>query len=104
MSNVLVTGASGFLGSRLVARLATNHRVVALSRSPVEGASIDVNGSFTSATDLGTLDAYPIDTVVHLAATTGGSSEEDALDINVSGTRRLLRYCVDRGITRFVLA
>jgi len=104
MSNVLVTGASGFLGSRLVARLATNHRVVALSRSPVEGASIDVNGSFTSATDLGTLDAHPIDTVVHLAATTGGSSEEDALDINVSGTRRLLRYCVDRGITRFVLA
>jgi nucleoside-diphosphate-sugar epimerase len=104
MSNVLVTGASGFLGSRLVARLATDHRVVALSRSPVEGAAIDVNGSFTSATDLGTLDAYPIDTVVHLAATTGGSSEEDALDINVSGTRRLLRYCVDRGITRFVLA
>jgi nucleoside-diphosphate-sugar epimerase len=104
MRTVLVTGASGFLGSRLVARLATGSRVVALSRQRVEGAATTVTGSFTSAADLAALDVHPIDTVVHLAATTGGSSEEDALDINVSGTRRLLRYCVDRGITRFVLA
>jgi nucleoside-diphosphate-sugar epimerase len=104
MSNVLVTGASGFLGSRLVARLADRHHVVALSRSPVEGAAVTVTGSFTSAADLAELDAHPIDTVVHLAAATGGSSEEDALEVNVIGSRRLLRYCVDRGITRFVLA
>jgi len=104
MSNVLVTGASGFLGLRLVARLSDTCRVIALSRSPVDGAAVAVDGSFTSATDLARLDAEPIDTVVHLAATTGGSSEEEALDVNVSGTRRLLRYCVDRGITRFVLA
>jgi len=104
MSNVLVTGASGFVGSRLVAGLTNTHRVVALTRSPVERAAVAVNGTFTSPADLARLDAHPIDTVVHLAATTGGSSEEDALDINVSGTRRLLRYCVDRGITRFVLA
>jgi len=104
MGNVLVTGASGFLGSRLVARLADTHRVVALSRSPVEHAAVAVDGSFTDLADLARLDEHPIDTVVHLAATTGGSTEEGALDVNVSGTRRFLRYCVDRGITRFVLA
>lgn len=104
MSNVLVTGASGFLGSLLVARLADTHRVIALSRSTVEHAAAAVEGTFTSSADLARLDEHPIDTVVHLAATTGGSSEQDALDINVSGTRRFLRYCVDRGITRFVLA
>jgi nucleoside-diphosphate-sugar epimerase len=104
MNNVLVTGASGFLGSRLLARLAADHRLVALSRNPVDGAAVSVTGAFTSAADLAGLDAHPIDTVVHLAAATGGSSEEDALDVNVSGTRRLLRYCVDRGVTRFVLA
>lgn len=104
MSNVLVTGASGVLGARLVARLAPDHRVVALSRRPVVGAAVAVDGTFTSATDLARLDQHPIDTVVHLAATTGGSAEEAALDVNVSGTRRLLRYCVDRGISRFVLA
>lgn len=104
MSNVLVTGASGFLGSRLVTRLADTHHVVALSRSPVEDAAVAVAGIFTSVASLGRLDEHPIDIVVHLAAATGGSSEEDALDVNVSGTRRLLRYCVDRGISRFVLA
>jgi len=103
MSNVLVTCASGFLGSRLVTRLADTHRVVALSHSPVEHAAVAVGGTFTSAADLARLDVHRIDTV-HLAAATGGSSEEDALGINVSGTRRLLRYCIDRGFTRFVLA
>lgn len=104
MRNVLVTGASGFLGSRLVARLATSHRIVALSRRPVDGVAVGVDGSFASLDDLARLDPHPLDTVVHLAATTGGSTEEGALDVNVVGTRRLLRYCIDRGITRFVVA
>jgi nucleoside-diphosphate-sugar epimerase len=44
------------------------------------------------------------DTVIHLAAETGGCSEEDGLNVNVVGTRRLLRSSIDRGIKRFVLA
>jgi UDP-glucose 4-epimerase len=104
VSTVLVTGASGFLGSRLVSRLQGPHAVVALSRSAVTGAEVVVNGSFASIDDLRLLDAHPIDVVVHLAAATGGSSEDDGIDVNVVGTRRLLRYGLDRGIRRFVLA
>lgn len=35
---------------------------------------------------------------------TGGCSEEDGLAINVLGTRRLIRYALDRGCRKFVLA
>jgi UDP-glucose 4-epimerase len=61
-----------------------------------------VQGDFTA--DLARLDEYPIDAVVHLAAETGGATEEAALAVNVQGTRRLLRYLADRGVTRFVIA
>lgn len=61
-------------------------------------------GDFTSATDLARLDDHEIDAVVHLAAETGGTTEESGLAVNVLGTRRLLRYLADRGVKRFVVA
>ena len=50
------------------------------------------------------LDGWPLDVAVHLGAVTGGSSEADAIGVNVAGTRTLLRYLVDRGVKRIVLA
>jgi nucleoside-diphosphate-sugar epimerase len=104
MSTVLVTGASGFIGSRLVSRLASRHHVVALSRKPVQGARTAIAGDFSSFENLRQLDVHPIDAVVHLAGEVGGTSEEAGLSTNVLGTRRLLRYLSDRGCRKFVLA
>lgn len=104
MSRVLITGASGFIGSRLVARLAPDHRVIAMSRKPCVGAQVQVLGDFSSFESLRQLDAHPIDAVVHLAGEVGGTSEEAGLSTNVLGTRRLLRYLSDRGCRKFVLA
>ncbi|HZX02866.1 NAD(P)-dependent oxidoreductase [Kribbella sp.] len=104
MSVILVTGASGFVGSRLVKELAVGNTVVALSRSPVAGEVIAVTGDFTAPESLARLDDYPIDAVVHLAGVTGAAAEEEAITVNVAGTRRLLRYLIDRGTRRFVLA
>ena len=36
MSTILVTGASGFIGSALSAALAADHQVIAMSRSTVD--------------------------------------------------------------------
>ena len=104
MSVILVTGASGFVGSRLVEKLAGTTTVVSLSRSPVAGDVVSVEGDFTSLESLAQLDRYTIDVCIHLAGVTGAASEEDAIAVNVAGTRRMLRYLIDRGTSRFVLA
>lgn len=104
MSTVLVTGASGFIGSRLVSRLVPRHHVVAISRKPAQGAQTVIAGDFSSFESLRQLDAHQIDAVVHLAGEVGGTSEEAGLSTNVLGTRRLLRYLSDRGCRKFVLA
>lgn len=103
----LITGASGFIGRALAARLSVEQQVICLSRNkPSNGhdAGAFVRGEFHSFEDLRQLDAFSIGCAVHLAAVTGGSSEEDALTINVGGTRRLIRYLADRGCRKFVMA
>jgi len=105
MSTILVTGATGFLGSRLTAALAGRHRVLALTRAKrISGDAVHVRGAFSSFEDLRALDAHTLDAAVHLAAVTGGCTEEETLAVNVDGTRRLLRYLLDRGCRRIVLA
>jgi len=69
----------------------------------VEGVTA-IRGDFTSPDDLRELDAYEIDALIHLAAVTSGGTEEEQLGVNVLGTRRLLRYLIDRGCKKFVLA
>ena len=104
MSTILVTGASGFIGKALAASLAEKHDVVCMSRrSP--GLDLPyVRGNFGAFEDLRQLDAYDIDVVVHLAAVTGGCLERDGILVNVEGTRCLMRYLMDRGCRKFVMA
>lgn len=106
MPTILITGASGFIGSHLVRSLENEHTVIALQRRRPAGESKAqvVRGEFHSFEDLRKLDGFKIDILVHLAATVGGCSEEDGLGVNVVGTRRLMRYLIDRGTCRFVLA
>jgi nucleoside-diphosphate-sugar epimerase len=101
---ILVTGASGFIGQHLVEQLTANHSVVSLSRNKATEQAVFVKGAFDRFEDLRLLDAYTFNLVVHLAAVTGGCSEEDGLAVNVQGTRRLYRYLLDRGCRKFITA
>lgn len=117
MSTILITGASGFVGKALAVELARDHAVVCMSRSrpnvdlpwverqPHAPAGISwVRGDFGMFEDLRRLDPYPIDVVVHLGAVTGGCLERDGMLVNVEGTRCLMRYLIDKGCKKFVMA
>jgi UDP-glucose 4-epimerase len=104
MSTILVTGASGFIGQALAAALAERHEVICMSRRDPRLGLSWVRGFFGAFEDLRQLDQTPLDGVVHLAAVTGGCLERDGLLVNVEGTRCLMRYFLDRGVRKFVLA
>lgn len=104
MSTILVTGASGFIGKALAASLAAKHNVVCMSRSDPGLDLPTIRGNFDAFEDLRQLDGYQFDAVVHLAAVTGGCLERDGILVNVEGTRCLMRYLMDRGCRKFVMA
>jgi nucleoside-diphosphate-sugar epimerase len=104
MGNVLITGASGFIGRALAARLARDYGVVCMSRRNPGLELPWVRGEFGTFEDLRQLDEQPVDAVVHLGAVTGGCLERDGILVNVEGTRCLMRYLMDRGCEKFVMA
>jgi len=104
LSTILVTGASGFIGKSLNRKLAENHQVICLSRKDPGLELPWVKGAFASFEDLTQIDSYQIDILVHLGAVTGGMTERDCILVNVEGTRCLMRYLINRGCKKYVLA
>ncbi|GGG59692.1 NAD-dependent epimerase/dehydratase family protein [Paenibacillus radicis (ex Gao et al. 2016)] len=107
--HILITGATGFIGQRLIEHLGNGHDITVMSRSAIEGIGRikvrQIIGSFDQPDTLRKLDSIPVvDAVIHLAAVTGGSDEEEALAVNVAGTRRLYRYLLDHGCRKFITA
>jgi nucleoside-diphosphate-sugar epimerase len=105
-TRALVTGASGFIGSRLLERLTdTGVRARALIRDGLlahrtsSPACEFVRGDVTEPASLTTALA-DCQVVFHCAW--GGSSLEDARRINVQGTRNLIEAAAQAGVRRVV--
>ena len=101
---ILVTGASGLLGSSVAAALASaGHTVTTLQRRPSGvGGVRDIAASITDAAAVAEAVAGQ-QAVVHLAAKvsmTGDPADFEA--INITGTRTLLSAAQDAGVSRFV--
>ncbi len=106
MTRVVVSGATGFLGAHLCARLkAQGCDVLALGRDADRGAALGVP---FEALDLAELSAvrswHSADAFVHAAALSSAWGPREAFErANVTGTRNALTMAKTLGVKRFVL-
>jgi nucleoside-diphosphate-sugar epimerase len=106
--NLLITGATGKVGSRLAKHLALRgDRVRALVRDPARAAGLREAGVELAQGDL--LDEASlaaavrgIDTVVHCAAFFRGATPEQAHAVNDLGTQHLARAAKEAAVRRFI--
>ena len=102
MSRVLVTGATGFIGSHLVeALIGRGDAVRCLVRSPQRAASLAtagaelVAGSLDDDTAIGSALAN-VGTVYHLAGLTRALTGDEMFRVNEGGTARLMAACAEQ--------
>src|SRR6185437_8735690 len=109
MAGAFVTGGSGFVGGRLIARLrGEGHSVRALARSPASAERVRSLGAEAVSGELGDIasmraGAEGCELAFHAAASLGDwGRREDFERGNVEGTRNALDACAEAGVRRFV--
>jgi len=108
-ANVLVTGATGFLGGRLARKLRdSGFEVIAIGRNADAGVKLVTDGIRFEQVDLSDPDRTKkickgIDTVFHCAAFSSlWGAYRDFYTHNVEATRHLLNACIHHHIRRMV--
>jgi nucleoside-diphosphate-sugar epimerase len=112
MSKIFVTGASGFVGSRLLGALRRRGDSIAvLDRSGSIREKLNPGASpgnvETVSADLLQPELYDealrrSDLVIHLAALTGRATEREHIRINAQGTEILLERCERAGVRKIL--
>lgn len=105
---IMVTGASGFIGSWVVDRLlATGHEVSVLALPETVAQIRQQNRIAITPGDLEQLDILSsalasVETVVHIAGLVPPSPAEELQRVNVDGTQSLLNACIGMRVPHFV--
>jgi nucleoside-diphosphate-sugar epimerase len=114
VTNILVTGANGFIGRSLCPELLNRGYAVRSAVRSLQSLSRDLDNTEKVAvgdisSDTGWQDALSgIDVVIHLAGRahvmheTAGEPETEFLKVNVSGAKRLALQAASAGVKRFV--
>lgn len=106
---IFLTGATGFIGGRIIERLGADHEVCALVRTPARAGHLEEKGVRLQAGDLGDRAALAAgmegcEAVIHGAAhyELGPVDQAAMTRANVDGTRRVLEAAREAGIERIV--
>jgi len=111
--NILITGGSGFLGSRIVEEFLTTESplkpktVKVYDKKDFEGPRLEeivfIKGDVRDY-DLLQLACEDVDIIIHCAAIIdwGTKSRKEVLDVNVNGTENVIKICEKKGIQHLV--
>ncbi|MHA2024276.1 MAG: NAD-dependent epimerase/dehydratase family protein [Candidatus Thorarchaeota archaeon] len=106
---ILVTGATGFLGGRIISKLLEEeHQVVGMVRSTsnTEGLPKEVEIKEADLFDIASLEeaVRGVDAVIHFAAYFDfyPRDEELMFKVNIEGTKNLMNACVGTDVERFI--
>lgn len=116
IKNILITGATGFIGSHVAERFLDNkkYRVVLISRKEKDYKNINdlkrkgakvFEGNFFDRNLLKNIFAeISVDYVVHIAALRGGGKGTGSLyrTVNVTGTESLLEFSLENKVNKFI--
>lgn len=114
--NILVTGATGFIGRHLVKKLVDSNRysVVAISRSHEKVKKLEKlalkaqKADITIKADLDKLNKFPIDIIIHCAASVESlvslrSKNQKILNkINIEGTENICKLAIELGVEKVI--
>ncbi|MCD4721337.1 MAG: NAD(P)-dependent oxidoreductase [Desulfobacula sp.] len=116
---ILVTGASGFLGSALCVDLSRDHKIIGLHRRPLpeklkkatplvqwEKSEVEDRDCIDWIFTQNALKGRPIDYVIHFAAYVGFKKkwQDEHSDTNVIGTRNIIEAASNAGVKRILFA
>lgn len=103
--NILITGSEGYIGQRLINRLAEQHHIVGVdirsaNPSHYHYQQMDIRDKAISEL----INTHQITHVIHLASVMQASDDHQRdYDIDVNGTRNVLDACVAAGVTHFTV-
>lgn len=108
---LFITGGTGYIGGHLLKALASTRysEIYCLCREPNGlSALVKPKGKFHPVYgDLLEGESYltfltKSQTVLHLAAATGGEAQESYFEVNTKGTKELIRACEEAGVENFL--
>ncbi len=104
---ILVTGATGFIGSYLMPRLASFSKVRCLVRPPSipslkKNASVEIIPYDFLSPDSLDRALEGVHCVIHMAALLRKKSPDEIRKVNVEGTQRLLDAARNQGVSHFI--
>lgn len=104
---IFISGASGFVASNLIQKLANDFMVIGSSRKlniKFPNQVKILTGNFYDQEFINQLKRHTVDTIIHCAAIRGQTAlpDEEYQKVNVRGTEALLKYASENRNSRFI--